>query len=314
MNQALVFNIQGFSIQDGPGVRTTIFLKGCPLHCLWCANPESQLFCCDLLHTRSKCVKCFRCAAACRHGAVTLPADPTAEDAFPVFDHKRCIDCADHSCVNACHEAALETVGKLMSVEDVMDRVLSDEPFFRKSGGGVTVSGGEPLCHPEFVEELFAECKDNYIHTCIETTGFCDWEKFKKVLAHTDLVLYDLKHMDPAEHKRLTGVDNHLIKENLKKLVNETSVNVVVRIPTIPGLNDSEENMEATAAYMREIGAGKVHLLPYHRMGMGKYEGIGRDYLVSDDTVTPSNERMEQLRAIFQARGLSCYIGGAEGY
>lgn len=306
----LVFNIQGYSIQDGPGVRTTIFLKGCPLKCLWCSNPESQTFCGDVLHTRSKCVKCFRCVNLCERGAITMPEDPYAEDAYPIVNHKLCADCDDHPCVKGCYESAFEDVGTLMTVDDLMERIEADAPFFRNSGGGVTLSGGEPLVHAEFCQALFEECKDNYVHTTIETTGYAPWEKIKPVLEYTDLVLYDIKHMDSEVHKDLTGVGNELILENLKKIVAETKASVIVRIPVIPGLNDSDENMHATAAFAREAGVGIVHILPYHRMGMGKYEGLCRKYHIDEDMESPSDERMEEIQKIFQSHQLKCGIGG----
>lgn len=313
MSEALVFNIQGFSIQDGPGVRTTVFLKGCPLHCLWCANPESQEFRADVIHSPTKCVRCFRCVKGCPEGAITMPAI-IHEKANPVIDHSKCYTCKHQACTHACYESALTSVAKVMDVEDVMKRLRSDAPFFRQSGGGVTVSGGECLCHPEFVAELFEECKDEMIHTCIETCGYCEWERFKKVLRYTDMVLYDLKHMDTEVHKQLTGVGNELILENFKKVIAETRCTVIARIPCVPGYNDSIENLEATAKFIKEAGGNKVHLLAYHRLGVGKYEGLGRDYLIDGDLATPSDEHMQSLKAVFDRNGIACFIGGNSGY
>lgn len=312
MNQksALVFNIQGFSIQDGPGIRTTVFLKGCPLNCLWCSNPESQTTGWDVLHTKSKCSKCFRCVSNCKNSAITMPENPMDKDAWPVIDHTICANCQMHTCVDGCYNAALENVGKQMTVDEVMDRLEGDEPFFRKSGGGVTLSGGEPLLHAEFSREILRRCKENYIHTAIETTGFAPWEKFQSVLEYTDMVLYDIKHMDSAIHKELTGVPNELILENLKKTVAETSATVIVRVPVIPGANDSDENMEATAAFVQQAGVGIVHILPYHRMGLGKYAGLCREYPLGEEVESPSDERMQQIQKIFQKYHLKCGIGG----
>ena len=306
----LVFNIQGFSIQDGPGIRTTFFLKGCPLSCLWCANPESQTFTWDVLHTKSKCVRCFRCVKLCDKGAITLPADPMSEDATPVVDHSICAKCEDHKCVDGCFEGAFEDVGKPMTVDDLMDIVSDDAVFFHQSGGGVTVSGGEPMMHPEFVREFFEACHDEYVHTCIETTGCVPWETMKPVMEHTDMVLYDIKHMDTEVHKQLTGIGNEMIHENLKHLLNETQCSVIVRCPIIPGCNDSRENLEATAKFIKEAGGNIVHILAYHRMGMGKYEGLCREYGLDEELETPSDETMQEIQKIFQSYGLKCGIGG----
>ncbi len=308
--KAIIFNIQGFSIQDGPGIRTTVFFKGCPLSCKWCANPESQVFKSDIIHVPTKCTHCFRCLSFCTKGAVKLPDEIGGN---PIFDHSICVNCEDQDmCEHSCYSAAIEKVGKNMTVDEVMDILLDDEPFFRKSGGGVTVSGGEPMVHPEFVKELFIECQDNYIHTAMETCGYVAWDVFKEVLKYTDLVLYDIKHMDPEIHKELTGVTNEVILENLRKIVSETSTEAIIRIPVIPGANDTNENMHATAQYAKEIGIREVHILPYHRMGMGKYIGLGIEYPLGESVESPSNERMETIRDIFRSYGLICKIGGTE--
>ena len=191
-----------------------------------------------------------------------------------------------------------------------MDVLLADSPFFEQSGGGVTVSGGEPLVSHKFVIELFKQCKENYIHTAIDTTGYAPWDKFKSVLEYTDLVLYDLKHMDPSVHQELTGVSNKLILQNLEKIFAETKTQVVIRIPVIPGANDSSENMEATALFMKRIGARQVDLMPYHRMGMGKFAGLGREYSLSMEVVSPTSESIKKIQCIFETHHLTCNISG----
>ena len=308
--KALVFNIQGYSIQDGPGIRTTVFLKGCPLSCLWCSNPESQTLCGDVLHSTTKCVKCYRCVNLCKNGAVSLPKNPGAENAFPVINHNICADCQDHTCVYGCYESALQDVGKPMTVDEVMETLLADAPFFQSSGGGATVSGGEPVLHHEFCRELFKQCRDNYIHTAIETCGYVPWEKFKSVLEFTDLVLYDIKHMDSETHKKLTGVPNELIHNNLRKILTETPVSVTMRVPVIPGANDSNENLEATAEFAKQLGLRHVDIMPYHRMGMGKYARLGREYPLGEDVLELSKDRVKEIQELFQARGLVCNVGG----
>lgn len=312
---ALVFNIQGYSIQDGPGIRTTVFLKGCPLRCLWCSNPESQATHWDILHTSSKCVRCYRCVNLCEKHAISMPENPGAEDAYPLIDHSLCAECGNHTCVLGCYEGALEDVGRLMTVDEVMKKVEDDVPFFLKSGGGVTLSGGEPLVYDKFSADLLCECQENYIHTALETSGYAQWDKVKSVVQYTDLVLYDVKHMDSATHKTLTGVPNELILENLEKIRKEMpQVSVVIRVPVIPGANDTDENMEATALFAKKVGVGIVHILAYHRMGMGKYYGLGKEYPLGEEVESPSDERMEAIQKIFQAHGLKCGIGGAGNY
>ena len=305
---ARVFNIQGYSLQDGPGIRTTVFLKGCPLHCLWCANPESQEMDTDLLHTAQKCVKCYRCVQFCKHGAVSLPANLGDS---PVIDHTKCRQCPDIEwCASQCYSQALEVCGKVWNVDDLYDRCMQDETFFDSSGGGVTVSGGEALVHWEFVTELFSQLRESYVSTCIETTLFGPWEHCKSILDETDILLVDVKHMDSEQHKKLIGVGNELILENIERAVNETKCRIVIRIPVIPGANDSNENMEATAEFAKRIGVREVHILAYHRMGMGKYYGLGREYPLGEEVESPSDERMEYIKSIFESKGLSCNIGG----
>ncbi|PSH03430.1 MAG: Phenylacetate decarboxylase activating enzyme [Acidobacteria bacterium] len=305
----MVFNIQGYSVQDGPGIRTTVFLKGCPLRCLWCSNPESQTTPKDVLYIRAKCVKCHRCVNICKNGAISYNPDLEPEG-YVTVNHEICATCKDHVCVQGCYESAYEDVGTPMTVDQVMEILEADQPFFVQSGGGVTVSGGEPLLSHEFLRELFKRCKQSYIHTAIETTGYAPWDNFKSVLEYTDLALFDVKHMDPVIHKQLTGVSNELIHSNLEKVFAETKTQVVIRIPVIPGGNDTVENMQATAKFMKKIGAREVDLMPYHRMGMGKYAGLGREYPMPPGVETPPAEKINELKAVFESNGIVCHIGG----
>lgn len=300
----LVFNIQGFSIQDGPGIRTVVFLKGCPLRCDWCSNPESQTVSRDILHIRTKCVKCYMCINKCPLGAISVPE----KDEFIKINHQSCADCQDHPCIKGCYQSALEDVGSYMTIEDVMGKVVADEAFYQNSGGGVTLSGGEALMQSEFCTELFKECRKNYIHTAIETCGYAPWEKFKELLDYTDLVLYDVKHMDSDIHKELTGVSNELILRNLEAIFTQTKVPTIIRVPVIPGANDSNENLEATARFTKKIGAKEVNIMAYHRLGTGKYAGLGREYPFGMDVITPSEARMKEVKGIFEAHGLTCAI------
>ena len=308
--KALVFNIQGYSIQDGPGIRTTVFLKGCPLRCLWCSNPESQTFAPDVLLTPAKCVSCGTCLKMCRHGAVHIPELSEGGRPIPVLDHSICAECGDQRCVFGCFGQALETVGDFMTAEELVDRIEKDAPFFRNSGGGVTLSGGEPLMHPAFCLAFLQRCREIYIHTAIETTGYADWEAIEPLLEYTDLFLYDLKQIDSKKHKELTGVGNEKILDNLKRLLAQEKAAVIVRMPIIPGLNDDEEDLRRAASFIKENGGHIVHILAYHRMGMGKYEGLGREYRMDADLESPSDAHMEEIRTLFASYGLTCGIGG----
>jgi pyruvate formate lyase activating enzyme len=298
-----VFNIQRYSIHDGPGIRTTVFFKGCPLRCLWCQNPESQTFQPELFYNRERCIGCGRCVPAC------------PEKAIEIFEGRSrtnrtlCKPCG--ACGEVCPEEARVLMGKRASAEEVFEEVNKDAIFYERSGGGVTLSGGEPLSQPEFAIQILRLCKDAGIHTAIETCGHAPWETVEQVLKYVDLVLYDLKHMDPAEHKKMTGVSNALVIENLKKIYHESHIPLAVRIPVIPGFNDTPENMEATASFiLKELDASvPVHLLPYHRLGESKREQMESSQC-SLGILPPGDEEMERLKGFFGSQGLKATIGG----
>ena len=295
----MIFDIQRFSINDGPGIRTTVFFKGCPLTCLWCDNPESQKSQPQLLYFDLLCVKCYRCVAACPTGATTMAADGSI-----AIDRELCEACG--TCVQECTSEARAISGKLMTVDEVLDIVKKDSLFYRNSGGGVTASGGEPTSQPVFLEEFFKRCQEGGLHTTLDTCGYVRWEVLERVLEHVDLVLLDIKHMDPATHIALTGVDNKLILENAKKIV-EKGKPVILRLPLIPGCNDSEENIKAVAEFAVQIGARRLDVVPYHELGTKKYERLGLEYKLSG--VKPYKE--EQVAAIkqkFESYGLDVSI------
>jgi len=292
--KGIVFDIQRFSIQDGPGIRTTVFLKGCPLRCLWCSNPESQKFPPELFFSESLCVRCHRCVEVCPTGATELNSDGTIQ-----INYELCKACGE--CVKVCPSGARTTSGKLMSIEEVLDMVKKDSLFYRNSGGGVTASGGEPLYQPDFLIGLFKECQEAGIQTALDTSGYARWETIEKILGYVDLVLFDIKHMDSEKHKEYTGVDNKLILRNAEKLAQERKP-LIIRVPLIPGYNDSEENIMALARFMRERELVRIDLLCYHQFGRKKYEMLGREYKLSgvntykDEEVQMIKEELESFR------------------
>jgi pyruvate formate lyase activating enzyme len=266
-DSGVVFNIQRCSLHDGPGIRTTVFLKGCPLRCFWCQNPESQSGGPELLLDRRKCTLCGICRQACRTGALRLDGDSL------VFDRGGCIGCG--SCVSSCPNEARSISGKRMTVEEVMREVIKDLKFYKKSGGGATLSGGEPLAQPHFAGELFRRCKGEGLHTTLDTCGYAPWSTIKGLLEYADLVLFDIKHLDAAKHAEATGRDNRLILENAKKIAKLKPMRV--RVPMIPGFNDSIETIREIADFAeKELGCPVIDLLPYNRLGEIKYEFLDK--------------------------------------
>lgn len=299
----VVFNIQHYSIHDGPGIRTTVFMKGCPLNCLWCQNPESKQFLPEIFFNSEKCVGCGKCIEVCPQGAIDIVQGKSRTK------RELCKGCG--RCAEACPNEARNLVGKNVLAGEVFKEVNGDTIFYEKSGGGVTLSGGEPLVQYQFSISLLKLCKNAGIHTALDTCGYTKWEVLRKVLDNVDLVLYDIKHMDPVEHKKYTGVSNDSILNNARKICHELSVPMWVRVPVIPGYNDSVENIEATAKFIfNELGSSiKVHLLPYHRLGETKYERLER--LSNSFSIEPPNEvRMAELQKIVESFKLPTYIGG----
>jgi len=298
-SQGLVFTIQRFSIQDGPGIRTTVFLKGCPLRCEWCSNPESQHPYPEIMARSVKCQGCGTCVTACPQHAITLP------DKIAVIDRSACR--RSFHCVSACLNDALEVTGKVMSLETVLAEVCRDEPFYRNSGGGVTLSGGEPLSQPAFSAAFFKHCRERSLSTVLDTCGYAPWETLEAVLAHTDLVLYDLKHLDSERHRQGTGVRNDLILENLQRLAESGLSRIWVRIPLIGGYNDSEDDLRNVARLVRQLPVEKVSLLAYHQWGRPKYGFLGREYACRGDIV--DEKRLAHLQQLMIAEGIPVTVG-----
>jgi pyruvate formate lyase activating enzyme len=297
--QGTVFNIQRFSLDDGPGIRTLVFLKGCPLRCLWCSNPESQNAEPELAHRDTVCTKCGRCINVCDTKAISI------NDKGIIIDRKLCTNCGQ--CTKVCLPEALKIFGKIMSVEEVLKEINKDSHYYQKSGGGVTISGGEPLCQPEFTAALLKQCQNQGIHTAIETSGYGDTAALEEIIKHTNLVLFDIKSADINAHQQLTSRSNELILRNLKLLLTK-DVFLIVRIPVIPGYNDSDRDILAMADKIAELDRSKeVNLLPYHRFGMAKYHQLDREYKLKD-LIPPTKEQLEKAKDIMKSSGLNCKI------
>ncbi|MBE6731164.1 MAG: glycyl-radical enzyme activating protein [Ruminococcaceae bacterium] len=280
-----IFNVQRFSIHDGPGIRTTVFLKGCPLHCVWCHNPESHINKPEIMLEKDKCVNCGACVMACTAGVHKI------EMGVHILDNKKCIGCK--SCAEICPAAALELCGYEESAEAVLETVLRDKAFYRKEGG-LTVSGGEPLSQSEFTLELLKMAKEAGITTCIETSGYGKWENLEKLIPYTDLFLYDFKIADSSLHKKYTGVDNTLIIENLKNL-DKMGAKTVLRCPIIPDINDNKEHFDGILKLSNELeNITEINLEPYHPLGISKLERLNKDCLY-DNKEFMDKEKLKSL-------------------
>lgn len=298
-DRGVVFDIQRFSVHDGPGIRTTVFLKGCPLKCLWCHNPESQSIQPVLSFERELCIMCGECVKECSRNAQAIV------DGARIIRRELCSGCG--RCVEACNTNALILKGQTMTVEEVFREVIRDELLYRKSKGGITISGGEPLMQPAFTYNILRRGKEHNLHTTIETCGHAPWASLKKILKVTDLVIYDLKHMDSIQHKKFVGVDNVLILKNLKKII-EKEKEVHVRVPLIPGLNDSEDNLLKIAEFFNHLRLTSVEFIPYHEFASTKYELLGMDYSLKALTAYTSEE-LEQKRKKMAKLGIKIVIG-----
>jgi len=299
-NKGMIVKVQRFSTQDGPGIRTTVFLKGCPLSCLWCSNPETQSMEVQLEYDWNRCDDdCIECINVCIRGALARRGKRV------IIHREKCI--RDGACTRICHKKALMLVGVEMTVAQVMTEILKDKPFYARSGGGVTISGGEPLNQARFTLELAKSCNQSGISTVLDTCGFCTWKALEKALAYFDMVYFDLKHMDSLEHRRLTGVDNSLILDNCCRL-SAKGVPMFLRMPLIPGLNDKDENLSQLIHFVRKLPSyEELHLLPYHRIGKIKYEMLGLEYCLSD-LQQPKKETVLRVAQFLMQAGIKVKV------
>ncbi|MCS7115511.1 MAG: glycyl-radical enzyme activating protein [Nitrososphaerota archaeon] len=298
MVEGVVFNIQRYCLDDGPGIRTTVFLKGCYLRCLWCDNPESWNPWPEVAHRDTLCIHCNKCVETCEVKAILVDRDGIR------IDRQKCTNCG--KCVEKCVSKALRFYGKIMSVDEVFQEVLKDIQYYQFSNGGVTISGGEPLYQPDFTREILKRCRESKIHTCIETSGFGEPNKLKEILEYTSLVYFDIKHSESAAHMELTGKPNDKILRNLELTV-ATETPVIVRVPFVSRLNSSLENMKAIAEIMTSFKLNKVELLPYHAYGISKYKMLDRNYALSD-IKRPLESELKKAKEIFESYGILCEI------
>lgn len=292
-----IFNIQKFSITDGVGIRTLIFMKGCPLRCKWCSNPESQKYNLEIMDVKVNCTGCGKCAVACENGAV----DNVTFD----VDRTKCTDCG--KCTRVCFANAKKMVGKEYTIEEVMKQIEKDRIFYRNSGGGVTIGGGEPTAQAPFVSELLKYCQKSHINTAIETCGYGKWENIEPVFRYTDQVFFDLKSINSEIHKKYTGVGNELILENAAKAT-EVCNQIIFRVPLIPRVNDNEENLRLTGEFVSELQKKHskkniaIELLPFHNFGASKYRWMNVPYEMGN-LKPQSNIEMEKNKDIIRRAG-----------
>ncbi len=296
--KGITFNIQKFSIHDGPGIRTTVFLKGCPLKCAWCSNPESQLDNIQILYDEDKCSHCLNCVKSCLHDAIDHLHNRI------VIDTNKCKNCL--TCVSHCPHDALSHEGEYKEVKEIVDICMQDIDFYEESGGGITISGGEGMSQPLFLKELVKELKNNHLHIAIETTGYIQPAIFKELAVMFDLLLFDVKHYDSNQHYLGTHVHNELIIDNLKWAI-ENNIEVLPRIPVIPDFNASLKDAKGLADLLVSLGISKVQLLPFHQFGEKKYTLLNREYALKNKKALYP-EDLKDYQKIFLDKGLHCFF------
>lgn len=296
--KAILMDIKRFAVHDGPGLRTTLFLKGCSLKCIWCHNPEGICRETQMAYYAHKCIGCGECVKVCPTGAHQI------SEAGHTFDREKCIFCG--KCVDVCLGDALTLFGREINVDEAYEIATEDALFYRDNGG-VTISGGEPLLYPDFIRALFTKLKADSIHTAVDTCGNVPWDRFEKVLPVTDLFLYDIKHIDPDAHKKLTGAENYHISENLKKL-SDVGAKIEIRMPLVPKANDDEKTLRGIGDFLQKLNITKMKVLPYHSMARSKYAALGMS-----DTMplvdSPTDEDLQKAVELFRNYGVPAVSG-----
>lgn len=300
VNSGLIFDIKRFAVHDGPGIRTTVFLKGCPLQCWWCHNPEGISCASEVMFFAYKCIECRTCAGICPTGAVTF------ENGMHHIDRQKCTACG--ICSEACPTGALKLVGRMITVEELMQELEKDILLYDNSGGGVTFSGGEPLSQHRFLKEALKECKKRFLHTVLDTSGYAPAEVFSSVLDYVDVFLFDLKLAGDEEHRKYIGVSNVQIKENLRMLADTgRGGDVILRFPVIPGITDTERNIEGLLEFVASLkDIRRIDLLPFHDVSE-KYCRLGREYKMPVCSA-PDAERLNHIKDCFERIGIGVKI------
>lgn len=298
----IITDVQYYTINDGPGIRTMMFFKGCPLSCRWCHNPETWKVKSELMQCKPCCVGCGNCIKACTRNALSVT------DEGVNIDRTLCDNCGD--CSKVCHSGALELQGRYVTVDEAYNVLMEDESFFRTSHGGITLSGGECTMQSAFVIKLLRKLKENGVHTAIETCGFCQWETFKQILEYVDLVLYDIKVPDDEKSRYYTGQGFNLIHENLCK-ARELGKEIIIRYPMIPGVNDDDESIHTIIEIAKEADISKLHILPFHQTGEPKWVGLGRPYSLSE-MKEPEDDEVQKVLDVFLNAGLDASVGGSK--
>jgi len=301
MKNGIIFDIKKYSVHDGPGIRTTVFFKGCPLRCWWCHNPEGQDSKPELVYRKTRCTGCGECVKSCPQSAIQQAARCMN------LNRDRCVVCGE--CSQACPSDALSIAGRRITVRDVLEEIEKDEAFYDESGGGVTLSGGEPLLQPDFLNALLVKCRERGIHTTVDTCGFAQYKIISSIRENVDLFLYDVKIMDDKKHMKYTGGSNRQILRNLSKLSKSGSA-IVISFPVIPGINDDDENVTRTAEFIRSLPSiDHINLLPYHRAGIEKYRSLGKPYRL-ENIRSPSDQEIKLVKQKMEAFGIRVGIGG----
>ncbi len=294
MRKGIVFNIQRYSLHDGPGIRTTIFFKGCPLSCWWCQNPESINPHAEVMRQPERCLGCSSCLDTCPEGAVRIG------EAGPVIERSLCSRCL--KCALVCPADALEAVGREYTTQELVKEALKDRFIFDNSGGGISFSGGEPLLQPEFLQEVLKALKKEGVHTVIDTSGCAPWKVLEQLAVHTDLFLYDIKLIDDLESRKYTGTSSYMAINNLK-ILTERGFPVQVRMPVIPSITDHLDNIDAIVKVLKECGLGKLELIPYHNYGTAKYNKLDLEYRPGTLEI-PAAEELSKIKARFEKQGI----------